>query len=489
MAGFVVGVIHWIRVGTALLVLTVVASNTILPANTFYSAPLICTNCNRNEPSQKIVRKSFRESFRKLRSSVGLLGAGSVGLKDPCGLQSCPEKFLREPIAYPVKYNTTPQVQFATECFAPMPLVYNLADYYQGFERTQIPSQQVTFEIKDVDRLQTELLRKLNVVSEQLNITGCICFNKTITKNFLIVSPHWQDLSIRAARLSEDLKKSPVELLLTIGNLHRECDILFRQVMILRFELSLIRHKEISTSSNRILRIERNETRPNSQYQLGNLDQPAPLMNLNEATDYLILFEDLVRAVCSQYYLEKTINGSYYTFSPFYYHFDFQNQLEEGLSRQKFIENVFLGLVPENWGTILEQAKPLLVERIGAPPSPSCAPARKMAERVRNLDIPQILPIEAGRSNSDVSGISETRGSVDVSQVPGPIRQLGDQVASLDLRPEASSTRPRFPPSPGVVSSKSPPPNQVAKRQKSLKASTSENAKKPLALPSPGDPK
>lgn len=431
------------------------------------SVPIYTTSTTL-EPRSKSVAS---ESFTKLKSSAGVLGVGSAGLLEAAGVNPCPTHLLRHEIPHPVKYGTTAQQKFSSHCMNPFSLIYNVTNYYQSFERGPI-----------VD-FQAKLIHKFEIVKEHLNITGCLCFNNTVTKNFKIVSPQWHQLSIRAASLNQELKKPQTELLPTIDKLNKECDQLFREILILRFELAVIRHKGISTPQNRVVRVESN------QDKFANLEKPGRFLNRDEAQAYLLLYEDIVKAACSHYYLQEIVDGSFYKINPFYHHVDFQKGVEKGISRQDLIANDFLGLIPENWVTLLEEARPIGVmpiEKIFLPPSPSIPPARRVADQIRNNDVPGPLPIEGTKSTSDGAPISEPGGSVDDSGVQG-MGELGQKVAAIALArysslSKAHSGRAKVPSSPGVVSSKSPQP--VTKKQK-RQAPANRQAPRPLALPAP----
>lgn len=94
------------------------------------------------------------------------------------------------------------------------------------------------------------------------------CYKETPEKNFVILSPQLRELSVRALQLHDQLQKSTLELLPTLVQLHRDADSLFREVMVLRFEIALVRHKEISTRNNRVLKVERAEIDPTSRFPL-----------------------------------------------------------------------------------------------------------------------------------------------------------------------------------------------------------------------------
>ena len=120
------------------------------------SVPIYTTSTSL-EPRSKIVAS---ESFKKLKSSAGLLGVGSAGLLETAGVNPCPTHLLRHNIPHPVKYETTAQQKFSSRCMNPFSLVYNVTNYYLSFERGPI-----------VD-FQAKLIHKFEIVQEHLNISG-----------------------------------------------------------------------------------------------------------------------------------------------------------------------------------------------------------------------------------------------------------------------------------------------------------------------------
>lgn len=226
-----------------------------------------------------------------------------------------------------------------------------------------------------------------------------------------------------------------------------------------------------------------------NQDKFANLEKPGPFLNEDDAPAYLLLYEDILKAAFSHYYLQEIVDGSFYKINPFYHHVDFQKGVEKGISRQDLISKDFLGLIPENWVTLLEEARSIGVmpiEKRFLPPSPIIPPARRMADKIRNNYVPAPLPIEGTKSTSDGAQISELGGSVDDSGVQG-MGELVDKVAAIALErylspSKAHSGRAKVPSSPDVVSSKSPRP--VTKKQK-RQASANSQPPKPIALPAP----
>lgn len=172
-----------------------------------------------------------------------------------------------------------------------------------------------------------ELPRKQELLRIYFRQLESFCFQHN---GFVILSPDLMELGEKIAKSNLDVlasQSNPSISQAMVDSITETMNEIFGNLMELKYDLGVVSCRGLSSQRSRIapIRLEFNQDTGNyfPEIDINRIQPPGPPSGNQEKNDFLILFQDQLRADCSDFYLGEYVGPtSYYSFSPFYHHVD-----------------------------------------------------------------------------------------------------------------------------------------------------------------------